>query len=167
MLSVYERLFDDPPGLARDQKILDFLIGNFEADRAALVMPRFASSGSVEVRACAGQWPVSVVGRILSGSGIKTLLELHLAAPGTLTLTKVKRPSAFTADAWESLWTADLGVSSMALLSVGIHPKKAAPQVLWLIQHGYSREWSSRDRELSEEVAAVLGKAADRALTGN
>jgi hypothetical protein len=121
----------------------------------------------VEVRSFAGQWTLSVAGRVFSGPGIKMLLELHHAAPGTLTLTRVKRPSAFSAESWESLWNSDLGASAMALLSVGIHPKKAAPQVLWLIQNGYSREWSSRDRELAEEVAAVLGKGADRALCGN
>lgn len=167
MLAVYERLFDDLPGPGRDQKVLEAMIGNFQADRALLVLPRFAGAGAVEARACAGQWPVSVQGRVLSGPGVKLLLELHNAAPGTLTLTKVKRPSAFSADAWDSLWSTDLGASAMALLSAGIHPQKASPQVLWLIQTGYSREWSSRDRELAEEVATVLGKAADRALTGN
>jgi hypothetical protein len=51
----------------------------------------------------------------------------------------------------------------MALLSIEILPHKAPQEVLWLLQTNYSREWSSRDRELAEEIAVLIAKARDMA----
>lgn len=161
LLEIYETLFHNDPGPPRDQAILEVIRQNFEADRACLVKPGGGAKG-VDVLAHAGEWISSPKGRVLTGSGLRLLLELHEATPGTLTLSRVKRPSAFSQPAWDSLWSGDLGAQAMALLSIVIRPQKSRKTILWLYQCSYSREWSSRDRQLAEEVAALLAKAADK-----
>jgi len=166
LLEVYEALFNNASGVDRDRLVLEAIRDNYEADRAAFVKPRTSSLGSVEVVCAAGAWKTTIEGRELAGPGLRMLLDLHQAAPGTLTFSRVKQPSAFSTAAWQHLWTSDLGAQTMALLSISIEPKTARPYILWLQQSGYSREWSSRDRELAEEIANILGISADRALKG-
>ena len=55
----------------------------------------------------------------------------------------------------------DLGASASALLSVAIRGAASEPQLLWLLLQSGSREWTSKDRQLIEDVARVVGRARD------
>jgi hypothetical protein len=47
-------------------------------------------------------------------------------------------------------------------MSVEIRPTKRRGRLIWLQLTGSTREWSSRDRDLIEEVAALLARALDK-----
>ena len=49
-----------------------------------------------------------------------------------------------------------------ALLSIEVKPASAPGTFLWLTETSSSREWSSGDRELIEEVGTLLARAADK-----
>jgi hypothetical protein len=110
-----------------------------------------------------GDWNTDNGSKLVDGNGLVVLWDLQKTAPGALTFTRVKRPPIFPQDAWENLWNETLE-TKMALLSIEILPEKAPREVLWLLQSNYSREWSSRDRELAEEVASVIAKSRDKAI---
>ncbi len=163
LLNIYEILFDNPAGLARDGMVLEAILENFQTDQAAFVIPPDGSKEEGQIAVAVGDWGKDGSKRPLLGVGVKQLWDLQQTAPGALTFTRVKRPTLFQADTWENLWNEALHMST-ALLSVQIPAQKASPLNLWLIQTAYSREWSSRDRDLSEEVAKLLARARDRAI---
>ncbi|MDJ0762975.1 MAG: GAF domain-containing protein [Myxococcota bacterium] len=163
MLAIHEVLFDTPHGDNRDEQILNAICQDFGADRAAFLHPLTNGNG-VQLAVTAGGWEaVDAGGRQLVGSGINTLWQLQQDAPGALTLTRVKRPTVFPAEDWDDLWRGSLADSTMALLSVHLTPKTAPVEILWLLQSSCSREWSSQDRDLAEEVAALISRVRDKA----
>ncbi|MFO8070440.1 MAG: hypothetical protein R6V85_01080 [Polyangia bacterium] len=164
MLAVHELLFDLPPGPERDEKILGVLRDDFGSDRAALVAPVDGTAPGLVVNAASGAWSEGPRGRRLTGRGLEHLLEVHRLAAGAVTLTYIRRPAAFDSDGWEDLFNRDLLEPTSALLSVELLPDSAPRSFLWLQQEIGSREWSSNDRELAEEVARLLARAADRAI---
>jgi len=164
MLAVHEALFDEPPGTRRDELILEHIRQNFGADRAAFADPTGADS--LTITALTAEDVTAAPTDPLAGEGIETLSSLLVDAPGALTLTRVKRPTVFPTSAWESLWNealADLGTS---LLCVRLASERAPMRALWILQSHYSREWSSRDRDLAEEVASLLARARDKEASG-
>ncbi len=164
MLAIYEILFDEPDGPERNGRVLEAVCYNYRADKAALVAPNSGGSDRMCVVATAGDWQIDILGQPLEGPGVEKLWSLQEDAPGALTLTSVKRPAVFSREAWESLWHITLGDLASALLSVRVHPQEAPPAGLWILQSSYSREWSSRDRDLAEEVADLLSRARDKDL---
>ena len=160
MLAVYELLFDLPRSPKRDERILEAILRNYGVDRAALVSLEDHSPGSRGVLATTvGSWDGQ---RNIQGKGFEQLLTLHREVYSALTFESVRRPTQFSTEEWDSLWTDALGGSARALLSMEIRPKTAAPKLIWLQQTISSREWSSRDRELIEEVAELLARADDK-----
>ena len=163
MLSIHEILFGESDRQRRDALVIEAARGNFGADFCALLQLRNSGEGPVCFDNEVGNWPLSSVEKPLQGVGFETLLNLHDEAPGAICLMRVKRPPVFQADSWENLWEV-LEKPVMALLSVKVEPKQAPPRFLWLLQTGYSREWSSRDRDLIEEVASLLARVRDKDL---
>lgn len=95
------------------------------------------------------------------------MLSVQQSVSGAITLSRFRRPSILDQETWDQLWEKDLaGMGASGLLSVAIVPEKAMPYYLWLVLSGSSREWTSHDRNLAEEVATLMGKAADRAMEG-
>jgi hypothetical protein len=159
LLALHEVLFDRPPGRARDEELLERIRDDFGVHRAELL--RF-EDGAPRLWAAAGSLTASAP-RALEGAGASVLLGLGSDDTGALTLTRFRRPSAFAAEDWASLWDRELGESVTALLSVEIDARRAPRSLLWLLLENASREWNSHDRELAEEVARLLGRAADKA----
>lgn len=162
LLRVHEILFNMEAGDERDTALLEELRLDFDSDRAALVNAAADNGAAVELAAVAGAWNGGIEGATLSGKGLVDLLEAHRLADGAVTLTYTRRPTVFSSEGWQRLWAGDLGAEATALLSVAIEPERAARRLLWLQQASYSREWSSQDRELAEEVASILSRAADK-----
>jgi hypothetical protein len=161
LLRVHEILFDHPPGPGRDRLVLEAVRDDFETNRA--LMARQGDGPRVVVAAACGEWREDPEGRTLSGPGLAALLDNHGAATGAMTLTYVRRPSAFAPEDWEHLFRHDLGEPTAALLSVEIRPRQAPGFLLVLQDTVASREWSSHDRSMAEEVAHLLSRAVDKA----
>jgi len=165
LLALHEVLFEEPPGRARDESLLETLREDFCVNRAALLS--FEGATAEEPPR-----PAAIVGDVaetplpdaFDGSGAGALFDLHRKHSGALTLTKFRRPSAFSDEEWTHLWEAELGASFTALLSVEIVTRSAPRAIIWLLLEHASREWNSHDRELAEEAARLLGRAADKAL---
>ena len=161
MLSVYEALFDHPPGAERNRRILTALAADYHVERAAILeitegKERAAGIVSVSV----GDGPAFA--ERIQGEGFSRLASLHGAAVGALSFESVRKPEVFSEEAWRSLWEQCLPSSARALLSMEIG---AGPRTLiWLQQIGSTREWSSRDRDLIEEVSALLARAIERGV---
>jgi GAF domain-containing protein len=164
LLAVHEVLFDREPGRARDEAILELIRDDFGVDRAELLRFDGAATGRPPALwAAAGALGSAPGDRSLGGIGASILLELQRGNPGALTLTRFRRPSAFTDESWASLWDKELGEGVTALLSVELVVQRAPRTLLWLLLENASREWNSHDRELAEETARLLGRAADKA----
>jgi hypothetical protein len=166
LLRVHEILFDTEAGDERDTALLEELRLDFDSDRAALVNAASDNDAAVELVSLSGAWAGELKGTTLSGKGVVDLLEAHRLAEGAVTLTYTRRPTVFSSEGWEQLWAGDLGAEATALLSVAVEPQRAAKRLLWLQQASYSKEWSSQDRELAEEVASLLSRAADKEAGG-
>jgi hypothetical protein len=162
LLEIYETLFHQPDSAERDNLLLQAIQKNYASDTAAFVSRGNSGTGATQINVSVGDWNPENGGKLPDGNGLAALWDLQKSAPGALTFTRVKRPPIFPQDAWDNLWN-DTLETRMALLSIQILPEKAPQEVLWLLQANYSREWSSRDRELAEEVASVLAKARDMA----
>ena len=165
LLALHEVLFEKEPGRARDEAILELIRDDFGVNRAEIL--RFDGTEARRIPslwAAAGALDSAPGARSLDGAGASILLELQLGNPGALTLTRFRRPSAFTIETWASLWDQELGESVTALLSVEIVVQRAPRSLLWLLLENTSREWNSHDRELAEEAARLLGRAADKAM---
>ncbi|MCP4599350.1 MAG: hypothetical protein GY847_02245 [Proteobacteria bacterium] len=162
LLSIHELLFDNPTGQERDRLILEAVRHNFKTDRTAFVIPEKPGEECSQISAVAGNWDSEVQRALLKGSGLEMFWSLQKEAPGAITLTRVKRPTIFPFEAWESLWNDTLATLATAILSVQLISKRAPMATLWLLQTSYSREWSSRDRDLAEEVAVLLAKVRDK-----
>jgi len=161
MLAVHEILFDDPPGERRERRLLDALMYDYQTARAAFVT-REAGASELRLSRTGGEWGGDPEGRPLDGAGVAALLDVHRIATGAVTLTYVRRPSQFEREAWEELWSGGLGAPATALISVELKPERAPGGFLWLAEASSSREWSSGDRELIEEVGGLLSRAADK-----
>lgn len=166
LLRLHEILFDMEVGPQRDAALIDAVRDDFESDRAMLVARGKDGQHGVEVAAVVGFNDCELTGTRLDGKGLEDLLNVHRLASGAITLTYTRRPSAFSTEGWERLWTGDLGAETAALLSVPVETARADRHLLWLQQAAHSREWSSQDRELAEEIAGLLARAADKALEG-
>jgi GAF domain-containing protein len=163
LLEIYETLFHNPDSTERNNLLLRAIQNNYATDMAAFVSHENSGTGTTQVNNAVGDWSNDNRGKLLNGNGLAVLWDLQKSAPGALTFTRVKRPPVFPKEAWNNLWN-DTLEAKMALLSIEILPRKAPREVLWLLQTNYSREWSSRDRELAEEVAALIAKARDMAV---
>ncbi|HUT76675.1 MAG TPA: hypothetical protein VM285_03255, partial [Polyangia bacterium] len=117
LLQIHELLFDHPPGPERERLVLEAVRDDFETSRALLAQRGDTGPGIIVAAAC-GEWREDPVGRVLEGPGLAALLDTHGLVPGAVTLTYVRRPSAFTAEDWERLFKADFGEPASALLSV-------------------------------------------------
>jgi hypothetical protein len=166
LLALHEILFEMDDGDERNTALIDEVRLDFESDRAALVTTGGGADHGVRVTSVAGEWDGDLKGRRLYGKGLADLLDVHGLAGGAVTLTYTRRPSAFSPEGWDKLWAGDLGAQTRALLSVAVRPVQAERSLLWLQQASNSREWSSQDRELAEEVASLLARAADKASGG-
>lgn len=166
LLRLHEILFEIADEEVRDAALIEEVRLDFDSDRAALVMAGSDDRGGVELAALAGSWNGVPRGSRLEGEGLANLLGAHRLASGAVSLTYTRRPSVFSAAGWERLWAGDLGAEATALLSVPFRPRRADRGLLWLQQASYSREWSSQDRELAEEIASLLSRAADKVRGG-
>ncbi len=163
MLSIHEILFDMKPGNERDQCILAAISENYQVDRAAvLALEEHEGQWSGRMTASFGDWQHSGEALRFSGEGFDRIVELHEMAEGALTFESVRKPEAFTETAWRSLWAEGVGSPTRALLSMTLGEDKQ--KLIWLQQTGSTREWSSRDRDLIEEIAVLLAKAARRGI---
>jgi hypothetical protein len=162
MLALHEILFDDSPGPARDVRLLEAIVRDFETDRALLLGPLAPGGDGLALEAKAGvpegEDPLP------DGAGLRLLANLHVGAPGAVTLNRGKRPALFSPEAWDALWSRELGRESQALMSVAVRGERAPAALLVVLQVSWSREWNIRDRDLVEEVGVLLGRAADRAV---
>ena len=164
MLAIHEILFEIPPGPKRDRAVLDAVVFNYRVDRAAFVdLGRYLEEGYCDLSIRVGDWPSetdSIVGR---GEGFARLMALHEVVDSALTFESVRKPDAFALE-WKSLWEEGIGAPALALLSIPLRPLKAPHRLMWLLQVSSSREWSSRDRDLAEEVVSLLARAADKGV---
>ncbi len=165
MLAIHEILFDQRPGEARDRNLLEEVCHDFYTDGAVLVrkLTEKDTSDSVVLLVAAGNWDLAQPGDIFEGEGIEALLRAQENAHGAVALSRFRRTSLINDNAWEDLWENDPGKPATALLSVDLKPSDARPAMIWLLLNGASREWSSHDRQLLEEVADLLSRAADKA----
>lgn len=162
LLDIYETLFHHPPGPEQDNLLLQAIQQNYATDTAVFASQENPGPDTTAIHAVVGDWNVERGETLPAGNGLAKLWDLQKTAPGALTFTRVKRPPVFPQNDWDNLWNEALNMK-MALLSIQILPQTAPPEVLWLLQTSYSREWSSRDRELAEEIAVLLAKARDMA----
>lgn len=160
LLTLYEILYHENPGPSRDTNMLAAIQEDYQIDRAALLSKE--DDNKLGVIGICGNWGAISKGSVLTGVGLCAILDAHREVGGALTLSKFKRPSMIDTQAWEDLWSKDLSTPASALLSVPIEPKNAKPAFLWLALDAASREWSSHDRDLSEEIASLLGVALDK-----
>ena len=165
LLALHEVLFDQPPGRARDEALLEKIRDDFGVNRAEILRFDDKETGRApSVWAAAGTLANDRHDRPLDGAGASILLELQRGNAGALTLTRFRRPSAFTIETWADLWDRELGESVTALLSVELVVARAPRALLWLLLENTSREWNSHDRQLAEEAARLFGRAADKAM---
>jgi len=165
MLELYEILFEDPTPEVRDTLLLDAIRFDFGTDAALLVDVSEKDTGPLTVRSISEDADFAAPGSALLGDGIRDLRAAHEHAQGAITLTRFRRPSMFEESSWENLWKEDLGAPATALLSVSVSPSLAKPSYLWLLLQGASKEWSSHDRELAEEISHLMARVADKAVS--
>jgi len=165
LLALHEVLFDLPPGREREELLLEKIRDDFAVGRAEMLRFDNPEPGRPpRLCAAAGTLDSAAAVREFDGPGAASLFELQRANVGALTLTRFRRPSAFTDEAWASLWDHELGLAVTALLSVELAVQRAPKALIWLLLENTSREWNSHDRQLAEEVARLLGRAADKAV---
>jgi len=165
MLALHEILFDQDPGPARDALLLEEMMADFETD-AAVFLRRRGDPGPVALETTAAVGATQTVPDArFCGDGLRNLLSVQQSVQGAVTLSRFRRPSMLDAGTWDSLWETDLGLlGATGLLSIDIVPRVAPPFFLWLVLVGSSREWTSHDRDLAEEIARLLAKAADKSF---
>ncbi|MBN2341460.1 MAG: GAF domain-containing protein [Deltaproteobacteria bacterium] len=164
LLELHEVLFYEPPGEARSRLFLNMMNSDYQTDRAAIVRLISAGQGRVSVIAASEGWERLQPGDFLDGSGIRRIVETHQEFDGALTLSKFRSSSAFQNGEWQALWEEDLQQPASALLSVPIRYSGTAIAYLWLLVNSGSREWSSHDRDLSEEEASFLARVLEKKL---
>lgn len=161
MLAVHEIIFDYPSGRERDTKMMAALAENYQVERVAIIDVYIGTQPITGcISAAFGDWLCPEAEVRIFGTGFERLLALHGMVDGALSFESVRKPEAFTDIAWRSLWDEGVGAPTRALLSMTIDAERR--KLIWLQQTGSTREWSSRDRDLIEEVAALLSKAAMR-----
>jgi GAF domain-containing protein len=157
MLSIYEIIFEEQNNTKRRRKILSAIADNFQVEKASLIELLEIEN---EICGCIeesfGNWKNSEKEEILHGLGFKRLLELHELVDGALSFESVRKSDAFEDNEWKDFWNECADENSRAFLSVMINSQKR--KLLWLQNVASTREWSSRDRELIEEVAFLLTK---------
>ena len=163
MLTIHELLFEMQPGKKRDEMILKAIRDNFKVDRAAFISMSNTLAKTAELRATVGDWTTGDGATMqIGGRGFERLLSLHKDVDGALSFESVRKPDRFSQETWDSLWREGMGGPARALLSLEIRPKKSLKRLIWLQQTSSSREWSSRDRDLIEEIADLLARALDK-----
>ena len=163
MLALHEILFDESPSKQRDALMLEAIVSNYHVDRAAVLeINRQEKSGVIAVRL--GDWQTEQALLCVQGAGFEALLALHEHADGALTFESVRKPDFFDPAIWNDLWARGIAAPARALLSIAINPTSEIPRLLWLQQSQSSREWSSRDRDLAEEIADLLKRAIERGV---
>ena len=164
LLELHEIFFYEPAGEARNALLMNTINEDYQTDRVALVQSTPENSSAVSVLSASENWPGVHPESILEGTGIRRIMLTHQHFEGALTLSKFRSSSAFEDGEWQSLWERDLGSPASALLSVPVFPDNAAPAFLWLVADGGSREWSSHDRDLSEEEAVMMARAIGQGM---
>lgn len=166
LLELHEILFYDEPGPIRDLHFLNTINEDYQTDRVVIVQKCSPNDDCVKILGASNGLSAVPEFSILNGSGISKILRTHTEFEGALTLSKFRSSSFFEAKEWQELWTNDLGRPASALLSVAITPQNALPAFLWLVVDSGSREWSSHDRDLSEEEALFLARVLEKRLFG-
>lgn len=165
MLALHEVLFDMPHGRERDELLLEKIRDDFYVNRAELLRFDVPEPGAPpRLCAAAGRLDSAPGERAFDGPGAAILFDLQRGNAGALTLTRFRRPSQFETETWTRLWDVELGPAMTALLSVELVVERTPKSFIWLLLENDSREWGSHDRQLAEEAARLLGRAADRAL---
>lgn len=172
LLELHEILFYDPPGPTRDATLLNVMNEDYQTDRIAVVQLVSAEEGQVKILAASDSWRNGAPGAELSGSGLRRIIQTHREFNGALTLSKFRASGTFENGEWSNLWDQNLGDPASALLSVPILGKdqnvfRDAQAFLWLVVDSGSREWSSHDRDLSEEEAVLLARVLEQNMLGN
>ena len=162
LLAIHEILFYESPGPERDGRLMTALNDDYQTDRVALVEAISSKPSAVTVLCTSQSWTSLPENRLLSGTGIERIIETHKQFEGALTLSRFRSSSAFEDSEWQSLWESDFGAPASALLSVPVFPASGASVYLWLIVDSGSREWSSHDRDLSEEEAVFFARVLDK-----
>lgn len=162
LLQVHEVLFHDACDPNCANRLLQVLQDDFEVDRAAFLRPSEGPDNGLQVPFRSGDWGDAPLAAQMTGDGIDALIRIHRQASGALTLSRFRQPSVFEASAWDALWTKNMLHPASALLSVSIDAPGDRGGFLFLILNGTSREWSSHDRDLAEETAAILAVATSR-----
>ena len=165
MLDLHEILFDIDPGKARDEALLSIMSDDFDTDLAAFLVRRGAAPDTeLVVVGFDAEAPPRT--ELFRGPGLQLLLDIQQTASGAITLTRFRRPSVMDQEIWDRMWDEDLAdVDATGLLTIAVIPERAQPFYIWLILSGSSREWTSHDRDLAEETARLLARAADKALS--
>lgn len=161
MLAIHEILFSESPSRKRDALILNNIVDNYRVDRAAILEVTPPEKHAV-ILVRVGDWQTEQPSLTVQGPGFEALLHLHEHCEGALTFESVRKPDMFDATLWEDLWENGVAAPSRALLSVTIAPRSQPTRILWLQQSQSSREWSSRDRNLAEEIAYLLIRAMEK-----
>lgn len=163
MLAIHEILFAEPPSQRRDELILNEILNNYRVDRAAILEVNPLEKHAV-IAVRVGDWQTEQASPSVQGPGFEELLNLHERCEGALTFESVRKPDMFNATLWDDLWKNGLAAPAKALLSVTLSPSSQPTRMLWLQQFQSSREWSSRDRDLLEEIAYLLTRALEKGV---
>ena len=164
LLELHEILFYESAGPARDLHFMDTMNEDYQTDRVALVQTVGDNRSGVRVLCASAKWPEPKQNSILDGPGIQRIVATHAHFEGALTLSRFRSSSVFVNGEWQSLWERDLMAPASALLSVPIYPRNQPMSYLWLVADSGSREWSSHDRDLSEEEALLLARIIENGL---
>jgi hypothetical protein len=164
LLELHEILFFEPAGPERDLHFMNTMNEDYQTDRVALVQAVVGQPSSVSVLTASGNWPVTARQNILDGPGIQRIIRTHEHFEGALTLSRFRSSSVFVNGEWQSLWERDLGAPASALLSVPVLPRNMPTVYIWLVSDSGSREWSSHDRDLSEEEALFVARMIEKRM---
>jgi len=166
LLALHEILFFDAPGDSQKIKLLKEILHDYETDIVTIAEANWDKDHfSFVVKASYGKEINLKKNTQISGIGLDVLIEIHkIAHDGAITLSRFRKLSAFSKDQWNSLWNEELNSKFSALLSVPFQVNDSRMSFLWLAMGDSSREWSSHDRELAEEIAKLFSKAKEKKL---
>lgn len=164
LLELHEILFFENSGVQRDEHLLDTINEDFQTDRVVIVQMDTAAKDSMRVLSATSNWAGEINGVTFQGAAIEKIVQTQSEFNGALTLSKFRSSSLFSPQQWLDLWSHELHRPASALLSVPICAPNVPPSFMWLIVDSGSREWSSHDRDLSEEESLLLARVLEKKM---
>ncbi len=161
LLNVHEIIFYEQDILRREEGILAAIAENYQVERVAMILVKEDNHNRIGIpTSLFGKWAMCAGNILMMGRGFERLLDLHSQVEGALTFEAVRKPEIFDENEWVSLWRDETTLKAKSLLSVEI--VKPVKKILLMQQVNSSREWSSRDRNLIEEVAQLISIVEER-----